>query len=334
MADHWKTVISDRDFLTPDGQLVRWKTGQPMGALSSWGVFTLTHHFIIKYAAKDLFFTDYMILGDDLVILNRRVADAYKEIMEEIGVSINQSKSFVSQDSKVVFGEFAKRIFLGPNEITGLPPDLLWRSYQTLYMIPPLLDYLKRRWNIQIPGLELQTPELFTFLTKKGQFHLSIILGFEITKEALTGYPWCFLGQTAENLIKTYNSASIQHMLEKIEWAGFNSSKKRGERISKMLVELAIQEGDTVSNRVRNWINRSYHPLSVAGIVSLGRLSIAQDELFQVLDPYVLKTPINHVPDCTLGSMFVDRKTDRHRNHGAIVLDMFYKYAEYIKQKN
>jgi hypothetical protein len=326
IGNDWATVIADRDFVTPDGLIIRWEVGQPLGALSSWGVFALTHHFIVKYAAKDLFFTDYMILGDDLVILNKRVADAYRGILSEIGVTISERKTLVSLPDRPVFGEFAKRIFLGPDELTGLPPDLLLRARESLYMIPPLLEFLRRRWKLNFPGFELYVPGLFTFLTRKGQSHLSIILGFETIKEALTGYPWCIFSDDAVEWIKSYNAAAIQHMMAKLENTFMTGNRKRNEFIkSQILDELKVSEGDAVSNRILRWVSRTHHPVSLAGIIILGRLSAVQDKLFQITDAYIETVPVDHIPDPALGAMFYDRKTTRHRNHGQIVLKMFYE---------
>jgi len=38
-------------FYTPDKETVFYRTGQPMGAYSSWAVFALTHHLLIRYCA-------------------------------------------------------------------------------------------------------------------------------------------------------------------------------------------------------------------------------------------------------------------------------------------
>jgi len=333
VGEDWAKVLCDRDFVTPDGKLIRWAVGQPLGALSSWGVFALTHHFIVKYAAKDLFFSEYMILGDDLVIMNQKVADAYKSILSEIGVTVSEHKSLVSLSGHPPFGEFAKRIFLGEDELTGLPPDILLAAKESLYMIPPLLSFLKKRWKVNFPGFELYVPGLFTFLTKKGQSHLSIILGFETIKEALTGYPWCVFSSEAVGWIKSYNSAAIHHMMAKLENTFMTGNKKRNEFIRKLILdELKASEGDAVSKRILHWVSQTKHPVSLAGIIILGHLSVVQDELFKLTDPYVEVLPIDHIPDPALGAMFYDRKTERHRNHGQIVLKMFYEQVNLSAQ--
>jgi UTP-glucose-1-phosphate uridylyltransferase len=50
-------------------------------------------------------FTNYIILGDDIVIKDDKVAKKYISIMHKLGVSISESKTHVSTDTY----EFAKR---------------------------------------------------------------------------------------------------------------------------------------------------------------------------------------------------------------------------------
>jgi hypothetical protein len=95
--------------------------------LSSWAVFTLTHHSVVKYCASlegQNDFNDYAILGDDIVIWNTGVADRYFRFMEINGVSINLSKSVISTCAPYTI-EFAKRLFYNGSEISGLTYDIM-----------------------------------------------------------------------------------------------------------------------------------------------------------------------------------------------------------------
>jgi len=80
-----------------------------MGAYSSWAAFTLTHHLIVQIAAKDcskeLPFTQYAMLGDDIVIADNEVSIRYRELINLSGVELSSGKSHVSNDTY----EFAKR---------------------------------------------------------------------------------------------------------------------------------------------------------------------------------------------------------------------------------
>jgi hypothetical protein len=95
------------DFFT-----LRYSVGQPMGALSSWGMLALTHHLLVQIAYREVYpsteaiwYEDYELLGDDIVLFDKLVADSYLKLMLSIGVDINLSKSVLSTNGSF---EFAK----------------------------------------------------------------------------------------------------------------------------------------------------------------------------------------------------------------------------------
>jgi len=92
IASLWRKTLTERTFEYKQHQ-VRYEVGQPMGFLSSWAVFALTHHLIIEYAAHELGlppqFEEYSVLGDDVCIWNKLVANRYVDLLTELGVPIN-----------------------------------------------------------------------------------------------------------------------------------------------------------------------------------------------------------------------------------------------------
>jgi hypothetical protein len=94
----WKLKVLD----------VKYEVGQPMGARSSWPIFTLCHHILVKYCASQIgknLFNNYIILGDDIVIKDDQVALMYKKLMAKLGVELSENKTHVSETHY----EFAKR---------------------------------------------------------------------------------------------------------------------------------------------------------------------------------------------------------------------------------
>lgn len=47
VSSAWKDVMIGYPFITPSGQYVRYSVGNPMGAMSSWSSFALSHHFVM-----------------------------------------------------------------------------------------------------------------------------------------------------------------------------------------------------------------------------------------------------------------------------------------------
>lgn len=127
------------DFIIPpnfyglkENDKVRYTVGQPMGTLSSWILLNLVHHLLVQYAAfkvkAPLPFTKYQVLGDDIVIMSKEVAESYSLILAIFLVKINYSKSVISAGS--VF-EFAKRLVLDGHHVGGLPWKLMLQNNMT-----------------------------------------------------------------------------------------------------------------------------------------------------------------------------------------------------------
>lgn len=115
----WREVMTGYPF-DFQGRPITYSVGQPMGLYSSWATFALTHHLIVLYAAflagkPD--FSDYILLGDDIVIRDDSVASEYQSVMEKLGVEISSAKTLVSKDTF----EFAKKTYHKGMDISPIP---------------------------------------------------------------------------------------------------------------------------------------------------------------------------------------------------------------------
>lgn len=75
-------------------------------------MLAVTHHLIVQYCAKStgfsrpgLWYDNYELLGDDIILFDKVVADAYLAVMAGLGVGITLSKSVVASNETI---EFAK----------------------------------------------------------------------------------------------------------------------------------------------------------------------------------------------------------------------------------
>lgn len=131
VGNNWAGLLVMRDYYLPkskekygiETEKVRYTVGQPMGALSSWAMLALTHHYLLQFCASQTrktmgWYENYEILGDDLVIFDAEVADFYLDLMTKLGVEINLSKSIVAS-KKPVF-EFAKRTVVAGVNVSGI----------------------------------------------------------------------------------------------------------------------------------------------------------------------------------------------------------------------
>jgi len=136
-ANLWSHLLIGRSYKLPKSALdylpkgkslesfnLIYGAGQPMGALTSWAMLAVTHHFIVQLAAylvlgKERWFTDYAVLGDDVVIANGPVAYKYLYIMDRLGVKVGIHKSLISPSGNSL--EFAKRYFFNKVDCSAIP---------------------------------------------------------------------------------------------------------------------------------------------------------------------------------------------------------------------
>jgi hypothetical protein len=121
-----------------------------MGAYSSWAMLALVHHFIVQFCAvrcnvsQGRWFTEYAIVGDDIVIGNARVAKAYLSVMSTLGVGIGLHKSLISASGTAV--EFAKRTFYCGMDVSPIP----FTELQAAFQAPSAAVEFIRKYNLSL----------------------------------------------------------------------------------------------------------------------------------------------------------------------------------------
>jgi hypothetical protein len=139
-----------------------------MGALSSWPAMALCHHVLVQLAYKAAYpnssnvFEDYALLGDDLVIRDKRVAEFYKEFISYLGMPYSPSKSFEA----VGLAEFAKSLFRHGESLKPFPLALLQFRKNTMCNDAQALikEISERRLSIDFPNFLRLYPERFRTL--------------------------------------------------------------------------------------------------------------------------------------------------------------------------
>ena len=61
---------------------VGWKRGQPMGLYPSFASFGLTHGLLLLTLSKGYYHGQFFVVGDDVVILDDKLAKAYQEVLK------------------------------------------------------------------------------------------------------------------------------------------------------------------------------------------------------------------------------------------------------------
>lgn len=113
---------------------VEYRVGQPMGAYASWAAFSVTHHLTLRSLAKRLGVdsTLYRVLGDDVVIADERLAQAYIEKLRDLGVDISTSKSVTAESLPpgISSAEFAKQLLKNGLNLSPISSQLCIECFQ------------------------------------------------------------------------------------------------------------------------------------------------------------------------------------------------------------
>jgi len=132
LGSTWAQLLTNREYVLPlkattygiHLNKVKYAVGQPMGALSSWNMLAITHHLLLQlsaslhYKSSSKWNEEYEILGDDLVIFNSGIAEQYLKLCDLLGISINLSKSLISENRPVF--EFAKRFGVNSSDASAI----------------------------------------------------------------------------------------------------------------------------------------------------------------------------------------------------------------------
>lgn len=164
VADMWDWALGMPPHASP-GQMVSYSVGQPMGAYASWSALAMTHHLVIRHAADLAGVTHncYVVLGDDVVIADDKVAKNYLTIMEDLGVCISKAKSLLAERQRSgSSAEFAKQVIRDGRNLTPVSPLLItqifghhqwWMAYDLVNEVVDRLGYglLRHGQSIWIP---------------------------------------------------------------------------------------------------------------------------------------------------------------------------------------
>jgi hypothetical protein len=99
---------------------IQWTKGQPLGMFPSFAAFTVSHGCLLRSLQHGAWNRGFFVVGDDVVILDDRLADDYKETLDRIGCPCSLSKTLASER----IAEFAGKIITP----LGIYPQMKWRE--------------------------------------------------------------------------------------------------------------------------------------------------------------------------------------------------------------
>jgi len=150
----WEQVMVGTPFVCKHDSTVKsYSVGNPMGFYSSWNSFALAHHYVMFFCCKELGISwkqaKYVMLGDDVLIGDRNLANKYKQVLTDLGVDFSPLKT---HESTKLY-EFAKRLVLNGVEITPFPISALKETQKRFYLLVTLFrEEMERGW-IPLKGI-------------------------------------------------------------------------------------------------------------------------------------------------------------------------------------
>lgn len=165
----WASIMRLPVYHTGRRRTFRFQVGQPMGIYSSWAVFSYCHHVLVRCSAwivklDPRSFSLYLLLGDDICILHRRVARCYHYLLTVVlGVGISDFKSVVFPSRASPGAEFAKRNYFGGIEVSPLSPSLLVSliTGKDPSLIQTLIIRVLSRWKLKVKSQSEFVCDLF-----------------------------------------------------------------------------------------------------------------------------------------------------------------------------
>lgn len=164
-----------------EGYVDKWRVGQPLGSLPSFALLGITHNLLLEAIACSigLLHSPYVILGDDLVVFNKRLRQKYIRELSSRAVPLSLHKSYSGELSEFAGKTYVKKCI--PFHTSDHSP-LTWNS---------LFDY-QRATGIRIP---------WQYLPRQLRRHYRKIVASECKKKGLPSNAVMQLANSSYDLI-------------------------------------------------------------------------------------------------------------------------------------
>jgi len=242
----------------------------------------LTHHVIVHLAGKISNVSPtgkYVLLGDDIIIADSKIAQAYKELMSELCVPISEEKTLVSNETF----EFAKRIGHKGTEVTPFPLPAILTTWKRYFLLQNSLETARTRgYRIDHDKEQIAILNILSRLGKPGQAQRVLklfnvfdnMIRKDLSQEVRIGQVYKYicatwqpikgsrLVVTEENLKNFYRDLISQHIQEQLRSTLYDNTalvfKLEGYEIYEMK---AMYRGHSSLSNVSFDLLKPLHPL-------------------------------------------------------------------------
>jgi hypothetical protein len=148
------------------------------------------------------------MIGDDVGISSKEGARRYRTLLDQIGVSINDSKSLIPSDHSRV-AEIAKRQFISGKEISPIPPRVLVEATKNLEGLLEFLQVTANRTGRFSELTELELKGIRRIVRKNKEFNtekFQVLLTFSSTIQSI----WRVFGPFGPH--QRWGSLKVEHI--------------------------------------------------------------------------------------------------------------------------
>jgi len=271
------------------------------------------------------------VLGDDIVIFDRLLADSYLSVMEKLGVEINLSKSIVSPSRKVF--EFAKRTIITGVNVSSLSfqqiisqssrgarvaDSVTWIRQGLIDNVPLLCSILDKHGGLGLLSLKrigMEAIALLGLLYHKGIIEHRVVVESLVNPQYKEDFDWdkASFSLPLRSILK-HSLSCLKGQLDKPNYP-FSHEELRKDiydelepELSAIILQHALHKCKLLDRDYDSLINKGAHSLvrNVTDPVLKGALSGFFEDLI-----------INHRSDLDVGEL-LDK-----------VESILYKHAKY-----
>jgi hypothetical protein len=245
------------------GYLDHWTKGQPLGALPSFRCLGITHNLLLESLSFCLGYSHspYTVLGDDVVIMSKKLRKEYIKLMDNVGVPLSLNKSY---EGNLV--QFAGKTFIAnmaPFYTTDQGPvtwnNLFDYQWATGVKVPfnRLPSQIRKRIEKVCSAMELSRG--------KAEEVYDCAFWYYYTPRGASGFPLSTLDLPWEDMALAM-SHQDEGSKDPTNWSGIANFS--GHPVSYLNYDFAEKDGHFLRyRRTSNWYRDKFRPCSTDTII-------------------------------------------------------------------
>lgn len=251
------------------------------------------------------FFKQYRLLGDDVVIFNTKVARRYQWLLEQLGLTVNMSKSVIGDKTKSQI-EFTKRLALRGTEMSSIKHNILSKNDKLSLL--DLVELLRERDYI---STDTGHHGLSSILKSEDLVRLDFMLWLRVSNTPILNFynkdGNVFLELNREDVMQRITTKRTASIIEKAMSIQSLDMEREFPNLVKGFEDIGVPcDSKTLADRSIGDLSGS-HPTVLALTQTSRELQFLMFTVLDDLEPNTV-SPVEYLPVVSSKSYFSDRK--------------------------